>query len=301
MIVGVIYKPYLDQVNASIDFASLVSGGETLVLVSVTSVNVKTGADSTAALIATNPAPALNGTVVSFQLIDGQKGEHHLVTAKITIDGAETNGQLDVFVVPNPIDLTTRAEVKSWLGIAQENTADDDLISGCITAASAYWLWRTARGSATDEIPDASPLVEPVTYDEVYDGSGSARQFLRNNPIVSVLTLEVNGRLVPASTGFGQGGYTIDGNGKSLVLRGEIFKEGIQNVHVVYQAGFRGVPADIRLAATQMVAVNYKRRQWIDQKSQAMAAGAGTVTYRDWELPPEVERVISNYSRTAVV
>jgi hypothetical protein len=301
MILGVLYKPYLDKVNASIDFVSLVTGGETLVLISVTSVNVKTGADSTAALIATNPAPALNGTVVTFQLIDAQKGEHHLVTAKITIDGAETNGQIEVFVVPNPIDLTTRAEVKSWLEIAQEITSDDDLISGCITAASAYWLRRTGRGPASDEIPDLSPLVEPVTYDETYDGSGSARQFLRNNPIVSVTTLEVNGRTLPASTKFTERGYVIDGNGKSLVLRGELFSEGMQNVHVVYKAGFNGVPADIRLAATQMVAVNYKRRQWIDQKSQAMAAGAGTVTYRDWELPPEVERVIQNYSRTAVV
>jgi hypothetical protein len=31
-----------------------------------------------------------------------------------------------------------------------------------------------------------------------------------------------------------------------------------------------------------------------------MAAGAGTISFRDWELPPEVERVMVAYTLTAL-
>ena len=59
-----------------------------------------------------------------------------------------------------------------------------------------------------------------------------------------------------------------------------------------------GTPPDIQIAATQMVAVNYKRREWIDQSSQS---GGGNIQFRDWELPPEVCSVMNYYSRTALL
>lgn len=223
----------------------------------------------------------------------------------------------------NPIDLTTLAAVKLWLTMGS-GTTDDQSIQDCITAASAYWIWDLGVGPQNGVTPTQSPLKTVITgITETYDGSGSNRMFLRIRPIVAVSALSVNGIAVPASSGVNVPGFVIDGTGKSISIRsgfgapgggmltvgfsyfniryrGWAFAEGIQNVQVTYSAGFAVTPYDIELAVRQMVAVNYKRRQWIDQKAQAMASGAGTVSYRDWELPPEVRSVMDHYRRRAL-
>jgi hypothetical protein len=224
----------------------------------------------------------------------------------------------------NPIDLTTLAGVQDWLGISGES--DNQQINDCITAASAYWLWALGLTQQSGQPwPAASPLVSPVpNITETYDGSGSQRQFLRIRPIVSVQSLTVDGIAIPASSAVTVPGYVVDGSGKSIAIRSGFggpgpgqaltvgfaflrnrrtwsFSDGIQNVAVTYTAGYTLTPPDIELAVRQMVAVNYKRRQWIDQKMQAMAQGAGTISFRDWEFPPEVKSVLEHYRRRAIV
>ena len=368
-------------------------------------------------------------------------------------------------MTPNMIDLTTVDRVKSWLKIT--SPVDDDKLQDCITAASRYWLWRTGRGSTDGAPPAASPFVQPVQFDEAYDGPGGMRMFLRNWPIISVAAVTLDGIAVTASPNQTTPGYVIDASKRSLSLRlgvgympghgapfsalnrtqraggfgGHDPNYNIQNVRVQYMAGYQaraitdelatipvaaawvsnhaynlgdlvddgtniekcvtpgtsetpgppawnatiggytpdgqvvwqnvgvagtgafivtvsvlpwisdvgvkyfsggspltkvtsapstgeyyllgggsylfalgdegvpvqisytatGTPDDVELACRQMVSVNYRRRQWIDQKSQSMAQGAGTISYRDWELPPEVVSVMDAYSRRALV
>jgi hypothetical protein len=228
-------------------------------------------------------------------------------------------------VPANPIDLTTVANVQSWI----QETGTDQNVQDCITAASAYWLWVLGLAPQNDsnEITE-SPLNSVVTgISETYDGSGSARQFLRIRPITAVASLTIDGVAIPASTGVTVPGYVVDGSGKSISIRSGFggpgpgggaltvgfaylrnrqrsswfFSEGIQNVQVVYSAGYEETPFDIEMAVRQMVAVNYKRRQWIDQRTQMMAQGAGSIQFRDWELPPEVRSVMEHYKRRAIV
>ena len=222
-----------------------------------------------------------------------------------------------ITIYPPALDLTTLDRVKSWVGI--QSASDDTNISACITAASLYWLWRTGRLPANGDVPMASPLVQPVDFDEWYAGNGSHQMFLRQTPVRLVTALTINGATMPQSTAYGVMGWIVADDGKSLLLRpgggsgplyttslyggwgaGPIFVKGIMNINVQYQAGYRMTPPDIELACCQMVAVNYKRRSWIDQRSQAMAQGAGTVSFRDWELPPEVVSVMVAYTPTAV-
>jgi hypothetical protein len=231
----------------------------------------------------------------------------------------------------NPIDLTTLANVQAWLGISGES--ENNVINDCITAASSYWLWalgltqQNGEPWSTDPEDDpCSPLNSVVTTSETYDGPGSARLFLRIRPIVSVASLTVDGISIPASTAVTVPGYVIDGSGKSLAIRSGsggpgigggaltvgfaflrnrqrsswFFAEGIQNVAVTYSAGYEETPPDIEMAVRQMVSVNYKRRQWIDQRTQMMAQGAGSIQFRDWELPPEVRSVMEHYKRRAI-
>lgn len=232
-------------------------------------------------------------------------------------------------IEPNGIDLTTVQQVADWLatnGQPTPQTADDtDNIQLAITAASAWWIWKLGLQDLGTPMPTTSPLVAPVAYNEWYDGTGTPRMFLKKRPIVSVTSLMIGPLSIPASSGFNSPGFVIDQNKKSLSLRnggggyvggilrvgfwnapnwnsgycGAVFTNGVQNINVQYSAGFNGTPDDITLACTQQVAVNIRRRQWIDQKSQAMANGAGTYSYRDWELPPEVMSVVNYYARVA--
>lgn len=226
-------------------------------------------------------------------------------TIKITVTVGATlkNTLVSPVIVPCAVDHVSVAAAKDWLNIDQVNTAEDNNIQMCITAASFYWLGATGRSSQDGTLPATSPLVQPVQFSETYDGHscGKQRMFVRNTPIVSVQSLTIDGVTVPASLSPTGCGYVIDSSRKSIALRGHYFRSGFQNVAIQYTAGYNFCPPDIQLATLQMVAVNYKRRKWIDQKSQSMANGAGTISYRDWELPPEVVTVINGYSRAAMV
>ncbi|HVI09586.1 MAG TPA: hypothetical protein VND65_14955 [Candidatus Binatia bacterium] len=222
----------------------------------------------------------------------------------------------------NPIDLTTLAAVKSWAGI--NGTGDDQTIQDAITAFSGYALHVTGRGSADGSFPTASPFVAPVSYDEFYDGSGTLRQQIRNWPIVSVSSVTIDGQVIPQSTSINVWGWVVDQDKSFISLRGGFsptvatfqnyryqggrygygagvqgpgFSAGTQNVEVVYSGGFSGVPFDLEMAARKVITLNYKRRGWIGQRSQAMAAGAGTVSYGQWEMDADARNTLLYYQR----
>lgn len=201
-------------------------------------------------------------------------------------------------------------------------SALDQAIQDCITAFSAYVLRFTGRGPADGSIPAQSPFVAPVSYDEFYDGSGTLRQNIRNWPIQSVASVSVNGASIPQSTSINVWGFVIDSDASFISIRGGYsptvatfqnyryqggrggfgfqgpgFTPGIQNVEIVYTAGFNGTPEDLELAARKIVALNYKRTGWIGQKSQAMAQGAGTVTYGTWEMDDQDRATLRYYKR----
>lgn len=219
----------------------------------------------------------------------------------------------------NAIDLTTLAAVKAWINLT--GTGDDQVIQDAITAFSSYVLHLTGRGPADGSIPTASPFTSVVNYDEFYDGSGTMRQPIRNWPIASVSAVNVNGQALPQSTSINTWGWVVDQDKKFISIRGGYsptvatfqnyryqtgrgfgaqgpgFSPGVQNVEVVYSAGFAAVPFDLEMAARKTVGLNYKRRSWIGQKSQAMASGAGTVSYGTWEMDIDCERTIHYYDR----
>lgn len=62
----------------------------------------------------------------------------------------------------------------------------------------------------------------------------------------------------------------------------------------------RATPADVMEKVTAQVAINSRRRAWLDQASIMLTQG-GTTTYRSWEIPPDIERCIQLYTRRAVV
>ena len=222
--------------------------------------------------------------------------------------------------MPNAIDLTKVANVKSWMSLPTTATDQDQTIQDSITAFSSDVLHFTGRGPMDGTVPTQSPFVTPVSYDDFYDGSGSLRQPIRNWPITAVALVNVNGQVIPQSVNVQTWGWVIDGDKKFISIRGGYspsvatfqnyryqgggaglgvqgpgFASGSQNVEVQYTAGFSGVPFDLEMVARRTVALRYKGRGWIGQRSQMMAAGAGTVFYNGWEIYPADRDTILYY------
>jgi hypothetical protein len=225
---------------------------------------------------------------------------------------------------PSPIDLTTVGAVLAWLQTSANpgSPSDNANIQACLTAWSLAFLNRTGMNpNGGGDMPDASPILEPVEMNEVYDGSGGLRQYVRIPPIQSCSLVQIDLYQVPQSAGLGFFGWVIDTSQKAIALRGgqagngsplrvgfytrlgcsPVFSDGIQNVQITYMGGYLAEPADVAQCAIEVVAQNYKRKNWIDQKSQAMAGGAGTTSYRDWELTPANRATLMHYTRRAIV
>ena len=192
----------------------------------------------------------------------------------------------------------------------------DSIIQQAITSAGMTWLRMTGEAPDDGTVPDQSPFVTQVAFNEWYKGTGSSRLFLRHRPVASVQLLTIGTWQINASTAINQSGYFID-RGRSLVLRcgGSSTPYVVQfqgwfgspnfwmpssetpNVNVQYTAGYAaGPPPDIYEKCTKMVAVTCKRRAWLDQKSQTLA-GQETITYRDWVMDPDVRDVMQRYTR----
>jgi hypothetical protein len=92
----------------------------------------------------------------------------------------------------------------------------------------------------------------------------------------------------------GQGQYSVSNVGVYT------FNEADAGTKIQIAYGWNGVPYDLQLAATEIVAVNWKRLKTIDLKSQ-MIGEAGTNTYRDWVVPQASQWTIDRYVRRAQV
>lgn len=241
----------------------------------------------------------------------------------LQVDGDSVNAELVTVTAVGATTFTAtfaNTHTYSSTPIPIEDSTDH-LIGDLITSASLYILRRTGRGPSDSSVPAASPLNSIVTYNEWYDGTGNDKLFLRNYPIQTVTSLTISGSSIPASTGWGTVGYVIDGSGRALAFQGSGdggyrwsrgyssypyasrgslwgFSRGTQNINVQYTAGYAATPPDLLDACVQLVAFNWRRRDWLGMKQVTQPQSEGTITYNsDWIVPPNVHDVILDYTR----
>jgi hypothetical protein len=257
-----------------------------------------------------DPDPQTNFTLVIDASISGQQLYH-------------TEQPVYIETVGSPLDLTTVDLAKGFISGKTPGVPDpdDSLIQSCITSWGTEWLNRTGTGDQSGDFQQ-SPWNSVCTFTDVYDGAGGNRQFLRNRPIQSVISLTINGLQIAASTGYPAQGYLIDGTRKSISLLGGLlgwnnqlwaswqagpyhkfrgglrFWEGTQNVTVNYTAGYNITPADVTECASKVVSVNYKRKTYVDEESRAVGGGGGTTRFRGWDIPLECQGIVDRYTRT---
>lgn len=118
-------------------------------------------------------------------------------------------------------------EVKKWLSLT--TSTDDDLLRRLIGSASGYvsgWLNREIVLS---------------NYTETRDGNDAQRMTLSNYPVISVSAVWINDMEIPAKVSSAGFGFTW--NFSQVVLDGYRFNRGVDNVQIVYRAGFRTTQA----------------------------------------------------------
>lgn len=272
-----------------IDFTPTLPDGQALTDVdaSIKALDIA-GNDVTASLIADF---AVASPAVSMTILASEKGSYQ-ITILVYTDPDGYRLQQDIaLIVGGSRDLSTMAKVKNRAEVKTDT--EDGEIQMLLSAFSLYVYRRTGR--------DALKSVEEFT--EEYDGSGSSKMFLRNYPVLSISSVKVNGADAEISSGYGIPGIAIieKGRGIGFVSGSGIgyFPEGIQNVQVVYRAGYYGVPEDLEAAVVEAVAIAVKRKQWLDLRSKSISVqgGAGTTSYRDWNIPPSVSSVLDAYTR----
>ncbi len=187
-------------------------------------------------------------------------------------------------------DLTTLADVKSWLQTGQSTfpSTDDGLLTRLITAASQFiqsWLNRQIASG---------------DWQEVRDGTGGQRLAFANFPVSAVLSLSIDGLEIPPAPsdgGFGAG-YVFSAT--ELALRGYVFTRRAQNVIVTYTAGFAAIPPDVAQAAIELVCQRYRERTRIGEVSRALGGGE-TVTFSQQDMSDDVKLLLSQYRAVAPV
>lgn len=181
-------------------------------------------------------------------------------------------------------DLTNLADVKAWLQTGQNAfpSTDDTLLTRLITAASQFiqnWLGRQIAAG---------------DWQEVRDGNGGQRLAFANRPVVSVLSLMVDGMAIPpAPTDGGYGpGYVFTAT--EMALRGYCFTRRAQNVILTYTAGYAATPFDIAQASIELVCQRYRERTRIGEVARAVG-GSEVVTFSQKDMSDDVKLLLSQY------
>jgi hypothetical protein len=133
--------------------------------------------------------------------------------------------------------LITLANVTDWL---------QSKGGGPFPATSNGTLTRVIASVSTFAAQYLQGPVAPITVTETYNGNGRGALALRQRPVLAVTSLTVGNGTVSARVGLTGSGYVLDGDLLRLPCQG--FCWGVQNVQVVYSAGYQ--TADITTVPT---------------------------------------------------
>lgn len=160
--------------------------------------------------------------------------------------------------------LVTLATVKGYLpSVSAGDGQWDDLLARLISATSIQFEGEAGRTLAS------------AAATEVYDGDGSQSLTLRRWPVSAVTSVTVNGTVIPTRATVTGDGWVL-GPDDRLYLSGYFFTYGLQNVSIVYTAGYSTVPADVQQAVCKMVALQFKDKDRIGQATRSIAGESST-------------------------
>ncbi len=178
---------------------------------------------------------------------------------------------------------------------------------GIDTTGSGYPAWTSGGFVGTDD-PILTALIAYVSswienycertilsasYTSKYNGTNGQALTLSASPVTAITSVTIDGTAILAAASAQSAGYAF--NDLGITLNDYRFSEGRNNVVVVYTAGYASVPAELAMAAIQLVALRYKLRASTGLKSVSMVQG-GTTAYVD-NIPEDIKTTIDNFKR----
>lgn len=185
-------------------------------------------------------------------------------------------------------DFCTVAELKECL--PSQGANDDTTLQNLITRASSQILQLINRPHILASVLGA--------LTENYDGNGSSVLLPKSYPITAVTSVTVDTVPIPLSTSALTAGFLFDA--RRIMLRGFRFHRGLQNVILVYAAGYAAMPLDLKQAAIESFALAYRQRSHIGEKSNSMN-GQVTVSYDMSAIPDRSMSIFQQYIRRTPV
>jgi hypothetical protein len=183
------------------------------------------------------------------------------------------------------MNLTTRRKLKLHIGIPAAITSKDSLLDQIIEGASAYIETYTNRKFGVEE------------YTEVLDGTPEDEIFLKQYPVVDILSLTISGNEVDLDAEEESDQIILDKETGS-VYRENGFGSGRKAVRITYTAGYNlpeasdesgpeeyesggdeNLPAAIEAAAIRLSARVYERRT--AEGVSSVSPGSMSVQYKD--------------------
>ena len=186
--------------------------------------------------------------------------------------------------------LTTRANVKQFLGILSDVTAYDNILDTFVTVVDDVVENYCHRRFAD------------TTYTEYYDGQSNQRRLcLRNYPIISVTSIHDDpNRDYDSGTLIDADDYTFETGADSngiVSLHGTSLGRGIRNVKAVYRAGYASIPTPLTQAANMIVASVYNRRKALGTSGGSLASLSSSLA--TGFLPDAAKFVLDRYKKWA--
>lgn len=199
------------------------------------------------------------------------------------------------------MNLTTRAKVKSHLGIPSADTSKDAILDQIIAGVSGFIETQTNR------------KFEVVQYTEIFDGHGGDEIVLRQYPLVDVISITIDGAAVDLDQEEEDETVIIDRE-EGSVWRQYGFRAGRKNIKVVYTAGFLPpvdsgesgdeesgdageIPTALEAAAIRLSARVYERRT--AEGVSSVSPGSFSVQYKD-SVDADITGVLEAFKKRRV-
>ena len=159
-------------------------------------------------------------------------------------------------------------------------------------------------------------FAETNREDELYDGDGSHRLYLRHYPVIqlSVETTPTDAEILASIQIRGTPDDAwedleddvdfifTDPKWSYIELYSAIFPFGRKNIKLSYVSGYATIPTDLKLVAIEMVAMHWKKSNrsaigLLGESSKTTSGLANTTTRQLLDLEPKWKKVLNRYRR----
>jgi len=209
------------------------------------------------------------------------------------------------FVDSNPDTITdsgggfVKAGFESGMAIGVEgSTSNDTEAEEYLTISSLVAGTLTLLSTDAVTVETAGQEITLVgLFTEHHDGKG--RDWLRidNPPVREIKAIwDDSDREYGADSLVDSDDYLIDDSGMFVRLDGSTFGNGLRNVRIVYEGGYRTTPDSLALAACEQVSIRYRQAENLDLgvRSRSLPDGSTTTIMVD-PILPQIRRVLDSF------